>query len=219
MPRKYYKSRRKPRSRRRKSRVPRSIVPSGMPKTRRTNLRYCDSLNLTSTAGILGSYVFSANSAYDPNYTDGGHQPMGFDQWSLLFNHCIVLGSKITVQISPDATNTSPAWCGIYLTDGTAVPYTTAPQFKEARKGIVKAIAPAQHKEMLNYTFSAKNFFNVKDVADNSQLGASIGADPLERAFYNIWYQTTDGTTKTLRILVTVDYIVEFREPKDVATS
>lgn len=67
------------------------------PLNYRTRLRYYDTIDL----GVIGSspvgYVFAANGLYDPDITGTGHQPMGFDQLSVFFQHHCVLNSTIRV--------------------------------------------------------------------------------------------------------------------------
>ena len=96
----YRRVRRKRRriSRRRRRRgVPRGIIPN----TRLVKHRYVDNdvyLNSTS-GGSPATYVFSANGMYDPDITGVGHQPLGFDEMTTLYNHFTVVGCKITYTI------------------------------------------------------------------------------------------------------------------------
>jgi len=229
MPRKTYAKKRRPtkrpggkRTRRTYRRRPYiSNALSGMPKTRRAILRYTEHVtSMTSTTGTLASYVFRANGLYDPNYTSTGHQPMGFDQWAALYNHYVVLGSKMTVKVLPQETNVSPCVIGTFLTDGSAVPYTTPGSFIEAKRGPYRLFKATDRVVSLVQKYSSKKQFNVVDVKDNmDRLGAPVTADPTEEAMFNIWFFTMDLTTASLNLFVSIDYIVEFSEPKDMATS
>ena len=61
---------------------------------------------------------------------------------------------------------------------------------------------------VVSKTFSAKKFFNVANVLDNiSRIGAPRTANPSEKAFF------------AMSILVTVEYIVVFSEPRELAQS
>lgn len=218
--------RRKRPSRRRRRRYKRSrqltnYAPSGMPTQRIAKLRYAEQTTITSTSGVLDSIRFRANGIFDPNVDIGGHQPMGFDQWSTLFNHYVVLGSKLTMSIVPFDAGGGPCATGAYLTDGSTVPYTSASEFMEAKKGTVKLISPDQRKATYVVSkFSAKKFYNVKDVKDNvSRIGSPVSADPSDQAYYVIWVQNRDGSTSSYSVLVQIDYIVLFSEPKDLTQS
>lgn len=223
MPYKRYKKNRRKTRKSRKSRM--TLVslgaPSGMPTMRRGSLRYCENLILTSTLGVLDDKVIRANGMYDPNQTGTGHQPLGFDQWKLLYNHYVVLGSKITLRAVNNQAAAQPGIFGVYLSDGHASPYTTSVEFIEARKGSFKTLAISQEREVrLSQNFSTKKFFNVTDVKDNiKHLGALISADPTEEAYFHLWYQTLNSTTNAIRVNIVIEYIVEFSEPVDLAQS
>lgn len=229
MPRKHYAkkaTKRKPyrkvyRKRPRRRALVLNYVPSGMPTQRVAKLKYCQVNALTSTTGILNEQRFSANNIYDPDITGGGHQPMGHDQWLALFNHYVVLGSKITMKFCDSDNTVTPAHVGLYLSDGKTLSYSTGYEYIEARKGQYRMMVPNQGKALiLRNKFSAKKFFNVKDVKDNTmRLGAAMGASPTEQAYYHIWFQTIDASTNTMRYIVEIEYIVLFSEPKDLSLS
>lgn len=228
MPRKYAKrpTKRRPRKRAYKKRYTRralvsNYVPSGMPTTRVAKLKYAQVMSVSSASGIIGEQRFSANNIYDPDVTGTGHQPMGHDQWAALFNHYVVLGSKITVNFCDSDSTTTPTHVGLYLSDGKTLSYTAGYEYIEARKGAFRLIVPNEGKRhRLVNKFSAKKFFNVKDVKDNlSRLGAATGASPTEQSFYHIWVQTLDSSTNTIRCVVEIEYIVLYSEPKDLSVS
>lgn len=228
MPRRYVKRRpRRPVRKVRRKRVYRgrklvsNYVPSGMPTQRIAKLKYAQVMSVTSTTGVMGEQRFSANNIYDPDVTGTGHQPMGHDQWTALFNHYVVLGSKITVKFCDADASTTPTHVGLYLSDGKTLSYTTGYEFIEARKGTYRLMVPNEgRRHIMSNKFSAKKFYNVKDVKDNlNRLGAASGASPTEQAYYHIWIQTLDATTQSIRCVVEIDYIVLFSEPKDLTTS
>lgn len=194
-------------------------VPSGMSSTQVANLRYAFSTSLTATTTLAGS-AFRCNSCFDPEVSLGGHQPMGYTTWSSLYNHYVVLGSKITIRwVSPDA-NTTPSICGVYTTDTETFPYSDAGGFMEARRGMTRDLPSGNTRQITTVgKYSPKKFFNIKDVKDNLlRLGALVGADPSEEAYYMVWLQAHTGTV-TWYLTISIDYIVLFSEPKDLAQS
>lgn len=195
-------------------------VPSGFPTIKVAKMRYAEVIGITSTVGAIQHYVFRANSIFDPNYTGAGHQPMSHDTWSTMYNHYTVIGSKLSAVISPSEANLAPGYFGSYLTDGLAAPYTEISAYREAKRGFVTVLAPDQKKTYVTNKFSAKRFFNITDVKDNtSRIGAAIAFNPTEQAYFNLWYATADGSTAAVNVLVTIDYIVTFGEPKDIVQS
>jgi len=72
----------------RKNRL-RNVVPSGAAPIARKHivrLKYSDILPLSVGAGATISRTFNLNGLYDPDDTNIGHQPYGYDQLSTLFN-------------------------------------------------------------------------------------------------------------------------------------
>lgn len=208
------------------NRVPRNYIgyASGMPKTRRAKLRYTTVSNHTGALATMVNTQFRANGCHDPEVAVGGHQPMAWDNWKALYNHYVVVGSKITVKVSAqhNAART-PTVVGLYLADDSTIPYTSYDGLIESRKGTYTFVQIAQDTvQTLTNTFGAKKFFNLTDVKDNVQrIGTTTEADPTEQAIYYIYSQSIGmaGTSLDLNIIVTVDYIVDFSEPKDLAQS
>lgn len=196
-------------------------IPSGMPSQRITKLSYVQNTELTSNLGVITSKLFRANSAFNPSVSSGGHQPYGYDQWALLFNHYVVLGSKITVKVINSIPNgTSPSYMGCYLSDDITIPYTDAYQLMEAGKGSYRLNNPGNNRALtFGSKYSAKKFFNVTNVKDNYRLGAPNNASPDEGAVYHIWFQTGNGSTSTVYLSVRMEFIVSWSEPIDLPTS
>lgn len=230
---KTYKRKYTPRKKTYRRYVPRSLgprqgVPSGMPLSRVANIRYCTQGVIGCQEHVIGYYNVRANSPYDPEYNAGGGQPLGWKQWTNLYDQYVVLGSKITAYISYKEQNTidnPPMAVGIYLSDDPKIPYVDWQGLVEARKGTFRMMAPMQAapvKVMSKY--SAKHFFNVSDVKDNlKMIGAPVNADPDDEAVYIIWGNTTGTHEATesvaLNVNIIIDYIVLFSEPKDLARS
>lgn len=65
--------------------------------------RYADQITITTTGGVGFQYAFRGNSLFDPDFTGGGHQPYGFDQWSAIFQRYVVFASWIRVNLTIDS--------------------------------------------------------------------------------------------------------------------
>lgn len=78
-----------------------------MPRTHKQRLRYGDIITLDYDPGAGGNpYVeYRANGVHDPDYTNVGHQPYGFDQWAALYQRAVVIGSAIRVSYLPITAN------------------------------------------------------------------------------------------------------------------
>jgi hypothetical protein len=168
-----------------------------------------------------------ANSVFDPQYTAGGQQPMGYNRWANLFDQYVVVGSKITSYISyqkQDGTN-PPMMVGTYLSDDASVPWQDWRGFVEGKKGSWRAMTAMQKAPVkIVSKFSCKKFFNIKDALDNMlRVGAQVGANPAEDAIFVTWGSVTGGTdptvSVTLNVNIIMDFIVKWSEPKDMARS
>lgn len=193
-------------------------TPSGFPTSKVALLRYSDTTTLTTTSGILQNYNIRANGCFDPNATGIGHQPMGWDQWTTAYNHYVVLGAKITCNWSLNGTGTaSNSVVGCYLADDVSTAYTTYGGFIESKRGTHRFCVVPRNTVKTTSNYSAKKFFNVKDVKDNlDRIGAVVTADPSDQAFFICWAQPLDQTTtEVIRLVYTVEYLVSFSEPKE----
>lgn len=200
-----------------------------MPPIRSANLRYCTSAELITTATSIGWFDMRANSIFDPEHATGGGQPMGFDQWTGLFDQYIVTGAKCTVNISyKDQTDnkTKPIVCGVYLSDDATIPYTDWKGLVEAKKGSYRTLVPQQSLPVRVFSkFSCRKFFNVKDPLDVvGKLGAATNANPSEEAIFIIWADqivrdASETQSVNLIAQITMDYHVQFTEPRDLVRS
>lgn len=221
------KKRKTRRRRRRKAPISRGLT---VPMRNRARLRYADSLTLdVGVAGVPALYAFRANSIFDPDRSGVGHQPIFHDQYQTFYNHYAVVGSKITVQVvnHNDATQVSQI-VGIMLNDDTVTP-TTYSELIEQPGGVGnkggsrwRITTPNTKSSKLSHYFSSKKFFTITDVNDNlDRVGAIMGANPVEEGYFTIFVLPLDSTTDTgaINLLVTIDYLVEFSELKDIAGS
>jgi len=196
---------------------------SGFPKSKVVTMRYADSgeITLNSTPGALSYQKYRANSIYDPDFTGGGHQPMGYDQWNQNYNHYVVLGAKITSTLTGVAAAADGAVvANISLMSGSTSIYTQMSEFIERGLGCTKVMCGflGQAKVTLTANYSAKKFFNIKDVKDNlDRIGAAFGADAADPAFFYITLQGQPDVR--LHVVTVIDYIVLMSEPSDLPQS
>ena len=202
-----------------KRRYKRMGVPSGMPSSRKTTLRFCDTVTLTTTAGTLLEYLYRANDIYKPWQSATSHRPMGFDQWVASFNQWVVVSSRMTVKLVDVNTTNNPCYIGTYVTDGTIVPYTTAASMIESKRGMSVLRNSVDDTTYLRNKFYAKPFFNISDIKDNDQLYGTATTSPPEQAYYMIWIQSADASNASFYAQVVIDYDVVFTEPKDILAS
>lgn len=204
------------------------ILPVGFPKTTMVKLRYVDSVYMDPGFGVAAQYYMSANSLFKPQAASGGHQPMNFDQWALLYNHYVVVGSKITCTAHSGSTsNADGCFIGVNLQDDQSLstdPSTLLEQGLTRYKFFNQTYAAGSgNGRVVRHGFSAKKFFNLSNPTDNiKRIGAGIGASPAEQAFFCILVSPPPTSTVDIgSILVTyvIDYIAIFSEPKGQSQS
>lgn len=216
----------------RKKYIPRRLTLSGFPTSKMVKLRYvADGISLNAGAAITSSHVFRANSVYDPDYSTTGHQPMGFDQWALIYNKYTVVGSKITVKFTPTTTNNiTPGYLGVCLgTSPTALSsYTSIDNILESKlvgtnvKTVGQLYFSNTNSDTYNFPtvkkhFSAKKFFGVKNIGDGSSYSAITSTNPAQDAYYTVWHAATAGNDPgQIYVQVMIDYITLFKEPKNL---
>lgn len=209
--------------RRRFNRVSRPIL-EGFPKQKLVKLRYIEQISLDPGLNTFTVSEWRANSVFDPNLSGVGHQPMGFDQWSNIYERYVVCGSKINVQYAPiTGTNLNPGFYGVSL-------YGTANQLTATYAGNVDSV---MESKLTGYTstmagngnsaflprsltrkFSAKKFFGKANPTDDTEIGATVVTNPVNLAYFGVWYGSSGGNDPGIaNFKIMIDYIVLFHEP------
>jgi len=210
---------------------PTSLSMVNRKSNRRVTLRYCDTIDFNASATTGAIQNFRANSIYDPDQTGTGHQPYGYDTLETLWNHYTVLALKIQIDYVSDASTGSygppPILC-LSLNPGTlaAAAYGTSiggnARCEAGNCAYMLAITDGVSKvhNRLKKSFVASKFFNVDRPEDKDSLGAAVGANPTDEAYFSIQATSpVDGDPVTGVLMVTIDYDVLFQEPKALAVS
>jgi len=226
---------------RRRRFVKRRLPLTGLPKTFKARLRYCQQVILDAPAPLLGTtngtyvYVFRANSIYDPDVTatpgtGTQHQPHGTDQLFAWFNHCTVIGAKCKMTPVPTSvTNVSPGYYGIMVSDdGNTI----------ATKGNIESILEdrdvvTRRPQIAGFTwdamssnstrvakFSAKRFFGKRAIVGDSLYRHNDATNPTEQAFFECYHASVDGNNPgAISVLIELEYICVFTEPRTLPQS
>lgn len=210
----------------RKRRTARLPTLGGFPTTKKIRLRYATTVSLNPGAGQVVKHQFGANNMFDPDYTGGGHQPRGFDQWMLNYHHYTVVGSKITIKpCGPDNkgnTSASPGYFGITLAPDAAFPWTSWVDLAESRfagKGTPIMVNTTESRSVTR-TFSAKKYFGVSSIVAQTHYKGTVAAGPTEIANYQMWMASPVGDDPVaVNFTVIIEYIAVLTEPKYVAAS
>lgn len=219
--RRRYAKKRRPRSKRSRSLY--SLPVGGFPKSKMVRLRYASEVIINPGIGGLQGYTFSANGMYDPDITSGGHQPYGFDQNMLYFDHYTVVASRCRARFTPNTTgNVTPGYFDVQLTDsGTqTAAYTNVLHFLESSfsRGATKQIGTERNyvgwSPWCSKSFSAKKFFKKGSVTSDTTLQGSKTTNPSEQAYYEVIVGSIGANDPSpMNIMVMIDYWAVLKEP------
>lgn len=225
---KHYKSKRKNRRKNkgRGKKVPvkvqrtLAILGDGLPKRMMVRQHYIQNYTITSSTGVPNVYKWATNGLFDPDVSGGGHQPYYFDQFGALYNHYTVLGSKITITLSPDTATTDPFVAGIYINDDTTTTPTSLNEFLETTRSKYRVSNQAQGSPLVftNKWSASKTFGG--SVLGNDSLRGTTSANPAEISVFNFFICALNSADSvTASFIARVDYIVQWSELKDIAGS
>jgi hypothetical protein len=189
------------------------------PARTKRKLRYSTNISLTSTSGVVATYVFSANGLFDPDISGTGHQPMGFDQLMLSYNHYTVTDAKIRC-IFKNTTSSVPT-VSIRVHPDTA-PVTVIDQSIEY--GLINTDALeikgsyGANKEITEVV-SIRKAQGVQDVLDVIPLSGTAAANPAEQTYFHVSMWDSSGTSGSCNVDVIIEYVAWFTEPRVLTPS
>lgn len=232
MPRKYVpktkKTNRRPRRYRNRPRKMLSMYKAPIANKVPAKLRYSDAIYLDP--GVLGSavHVIHANCLYDVDATGTGHQPRGFDQYMQMFDHYVVLGSKLTCTFSHSREGVVDTLVvGIALRDSVTTS-TNINDYLEGRNVISRLMTGHDSTTSpvppvtLSKTCSTRKFLGRSSVMSDPELKGSATSNPTETADFHVfaghpWAAADPGTY--IEIYFVLDLLVMFIEPRQPAQS
>lgn len=199
---------------------------AGIAESQIVRLKYAESYQANPSIGLVLDYVFSANGIYDPNITGTGHQPMCFDQWMNFYDHYAVIGSKITVCITPTGgtVDEGSGYIAIYLRDTSttmnAVNFDSLVEQPRTTYRTFGGYFGATNQTKISKTFSCKKFFRKSPLSDYD-LAGTITTNPNEQAYFHVIVSPLSGASdlSNYYIRVMIQYIVVFTEPVFIAGS
>lgn len=182
----------------------------------RTTLRYFGNFISVNPAagGIAATHVFSANGLYDPDITGTGHQPIGFDQLMVLYDHYTVVASKIKVYAQNKDT-TNPQFATVTVRD-TPTPSTDTREIVE--NGYVSMVSLAVFgtggdKSSMGTSVDVAKFLGRSNVLADSQLKGTSAANPTEQLYFHVsGFPMEQLDAGLLSFNVIIDYDVVFHE-------
>lgn len=192
----------------------------GFPNKLFTRLKYVEHFTLTATNGVLNTYRFCANGCYDPNITGTGHQPMYFDQYSALYDHFVVLGSKIKVKAGYTSSGNTNAQVAVAVmsNDNASHSLTDISGVTEQSQVSRSVLLDPFNTKTITKSYSAKRVYG-GNILSQDNLRGSATANPTETWYYDFMYQGIGGANASITLYVEIDYYVCWTELNDIGQS
>lgn len=195
-----------------------TTMPVFQTKTMR-RLNYSESVSLGFSTFGPGTYIYSTNGLYDPNITGAGHQPMGFDQLMVFYEHYIVVRMKaivtfsnksvypVTVSLSLNGNNTAPTDTSALQEGGYMV------------KDRLTGVGTQSSVKTLSLTCNNAKFEGYKSILDADEFKGTVASNPTEQTYLNIVAWDPDGKSGDLILEVLLEYESWFVEPRKLTPS
>lgn len=194
------------------------IFPASITK----RLRYSTTFAGSTTSGaISNTYVFRANDLFDPDFTGTGHQPMGFDQLMLWYNHFCVISAKIII-VCKNTTGSVPTIC--LRVDADSTPLTVIDRIVEFGGCVtedleVKGAFGANKTLSMSVDIARLMGLSRKTMFADPTLRGTAAASPTELSYFHITMWDTTGVTGSAEFDVILEQVAKFMEPRDVTES
>lgn len=203
------------------SRVSEGFMPLFPARTHKV-LRYHDSVTLTSTAGAVNNYVFRANDLFDPNFTGTGHQPMGFDQMMVFYNHFAVDKCKIVVNFNNQAAGSFHA--GIRL-DASSTVLTNPDQIIEfgfTTYDTLEAKGSYGSSKTLEMAVDIAKAQGIprKNITTDPNMRGDAATTPQELSYFHLYiWDPVNSASASVIADVVMELSAWFMEPRDATVS
>lgn len=192
-----------------------------LPQVITKKLYYIQEITLDPVVNDRDYHTFVTNSLFDPDYSTGGHQPMGYDQLSALYKNWQVTKASIKVLPSPVAVaDATPMYVGIVISDVAAPPtFSGNEHFLETARyqgWPVQTFGAFQQMFGLNYrTTNVKAGWNSRRAfgpgADPQDQWGTITASPTSKQYFHIiGYSIAGNNPGSITFTVKITYTAKF---------
>jgi len=177
-------------------------------------------------ANSIGEYTYRCNGLFKPDGPNVGHQPIGFDQYMLMYNHYVVTSARISVTFRNKEAN--PIKVGIMVApDNTAVTSTGILAINENGTLVTKDLNGTGMDGSigtLNLNWDGAKYFGKKSLINDDVYRGNVNSNPTELAWFTLicWNPlsgTANGEISSVTCEVKIVYNVYLFEPRKLTTS
>jgi len=206
-------------------------IAFGFPARKRLTLKYADTYGLASTTGSVATQQFRVNSLFDPDLTNTGHQPRGFDQWCSAtgpYQNYRVLEHRAVVKAIVTSNNTVDAQIVAGYSDLNSLPsFPSGSSLADVSgqtelRGWKGTLLPV-HAPVTVMKFDAR-IAEIEGVSESVVLSednymALYNANPADLAYFSIQAMILDSNTGQILVQVEHEFDVQFEQPILLAPS
>lgn len=208
-----------------------SMRSTVMPYKFNFTTRYYDNYKqLTATPGTAGQYVWVANGLYDPDGALGGHQPIGFDNLMVFYDHYCVIAAKIKICVQNESDQ-HPVLVALMLSDDNGIASTSIQTLIEngackwkrlERQGSDGSFINNMRSScVLTKTVNIKRYLSRSRILSDDECKGNISSNPIEGVYFKVICQGIDQSADAVTISFTtqIDYVAILTEPKAIIAS
>lgn len=202
-----------------------SVVEPWMPlfpvKTTK-RLRYSTFSSIANSSGIPTAHVFRINDLYDIDVTSTGHQPMGFDQMMLYYEHFVVTKAKVRCTFRQRTDSRETVIC--LRVDADVTPLTVADRILEIG-GCIHDTLGSQRTfgadKTLEMDVDMARFQGVSPAALTADAGArgSVASSPSEGTYLHVQVWNNTGVAEAVQFEIIIEQEAHFIEPRNIVPS
>jgi len=188
-----------------------------------TKLKYAVGLSSTGVGASAVVRLLRGNGPFDPEFIIGGSQPVGWDQWSELYNRHCVRGSALTINARKSDTGTGAGivYCVPNWETVTQANYEATISNPYCKRQILGS-SNSESVPLTNYISTAKIFG-----LEPNQMGSITALCPINTSlptrewYWDIGLSNLNGTTTTIDVDLDVEitYYIQFMERKVLSLS
>lgn len=190
------------------------------------SLSYTETFNFSSSTLALVVQTYLVNSAYDPNFSGVGAQPVAYDQWSNFYNRYMIDTGSLDVLLVNRSG--SPIVCGVMLDIDSSVPTALNTFLNNPRTRYNVLPSNAQIPARFFMPFNVSSVYGIPKIKANieewtGQTGnIGTGTDPARGLYAHVFVSNVDGTaigTNSLQVIVRLVQQTKFFRRKELPLS
>jgi len=174
---------------------------SCVPDAIMVKLKYVSQIKIDTTSAFFYDQIYRGNTLFDPDLTNVGHQPMGYDQWAAFYNRYRVLACAAKLNIINEAAG--PPCHVVFGPSTSATPYSGDLQeaLEQPRAKYVGPLEVASRRaHSMKHYMTTSEVFGVpaEAVKDENDYSAATSTSPNKIWYWHLSLVSTDVSSDLL---------------------